>query len=87
MVYFTGGNTMKTITVELSNERAFDDLVNLDCIADTLYYHMQDQNDPDDQRVVRSQLKTIQRLIVAYENQIITGSARESLDRYRSIVP
>ena len=68
---------MKTITVELSNERAFDDLVNLDCIADTLYYHMQDQNDPDDQRVVRSQLKTIQRLIVAYENQVITGSARE----------
>ena len=78
---------MKTITVELSYERAFDDLVNLDCIADTLYYHMQDQNDPDDQRVVRSQLKTIQRLIVAYENQVITGSARESLDRYRSIVP
>jgi hypothetical protein len=78
---------MKTITVELSNERAFDDLVNLDCIAYRLYYHMQDQNDPGDQRVVRSQLKTIQRLIVAYENQVYAGSARESLDRYRSIVP
>lgn len=78
---------MKTIKFELIDELAFDDLVNLDCIVDRLYDYIKELDDPDDQRVVRSQLKTIQRLIVVYEDIVRTPDVKASLARYRSLVP
>ena len=78
---------MKTITFELTDDKAFDDLVNLDCIAETLEERVKDLSDIADQRIVRSWLKTVYRLRVVYEREVMKPDAMDSLNRYRALVP
>jgi len=75
---------VKTITIELTDNRAFDDLINLDCIAEVLQKRIDDSADYDDQKVMRSWLKTIHRLRVVYEDAIMLPDSKDSLNRYRA---
>jgi hypothetical protein len=62
---------MKVIKLELSDDRAFDDLVNLDCVSEVLFEKIQDSDDWEDQRVMRSWKKTVDKLRVAYSDVVM----------------
>ena len=62
---------MITIHFELSDQKAFDDLVNLDCIAECMQERIKDSDSWEDQKAMRQWMKTLYKLRNAYENVVI----------------
>ena len=62
---------MKQIQIELSDDRAFDDLVNLDCIHECMHERIADSDCFEDQAMMRKWVVTLNKLRHAYENVVM----------------
>ena len=64
---------MKVIHFDIDDDDAFDDQVAFDCIVECMRERIDDSEYPEDQKVMRKWLRSLYRVIGAYEDAYANG--------------